>query len=291
MPVLLLLLGVATTAAGLVLVASGVSLRDSTFDAEVATPGTIAAVGGLILIGLALAVRVLQRIESALAAQPMPHAVGESTAAAAVANATNAAQADVRLPFPANSPSPPSPPEQPVSFPSAATPTTAPAADDAALEQLRAKFPTLARLDSASVITTAPAPGVHAAPRVDGEAADIKAAATAAAGRPVPRLDTQSRARGRGAVLQSFWPATPRATRLGSAEQVGAASAAEEPLPATTVPTAEPAAAESVLKSGVVDGMAYTLYSDGSIEAQLSQGTMRFASIAALREHIDSAAS
>ena len=43
----------------------------------------------------------------------------------------------------------------------------------------------------------------------------------------------------------------------------------------------------SVLKSGVVDGMAYTLYSDGSIEAQLPQGTLRFGSITELRNHIE----
>jgi hypothetical protein len=43
----------------------------------------------------------------------------------------------------------------------------------------------------------------------------------------------------------------------------------------------------SVLKSGVIDGMAYTLYTDGSIEAQLSQGTMRFASIEELRTHLE----
>ncbi len=47
----------------------------------------------------------------------------------------------------------------------------------------------------------------------------------------------------------------------------------------------------SVLKSGVVDGMAYTLYSDGSIEAQLPQGTLRFGSIADLRHHIEQHAS
>jgi hypothetical protein len=43
----------------------------------------------------------------------------------------------------------------------------------------------------------------------------------------------------------------------------------------------------TVLKSGVVDGMAYSLYSDGSIEAQLPEGMMRFASIDELREHLD----
>jgi hypothetical protein len=43
----------------------------------------------------------------------------------------------------------------------------------------------------------------------------------------------------------------------------------------------------SVLKSGVIDEMAYTLFTDGSIEAQMPDGTMRFASIEELRRHLD----
>jgi hypothetical protein len=49
----------------------------------------------------------------------------------------------------------------------------------------------------------------------------------------------------------------------------------------------EDQAAVTVLKSGVVDGMAYSLYSDGSIEAQMPEGMMRFASIEELRAHLD----
>jgi hypothetical protein len=61
-------------------------------------------------------------------------------------------------------------------------------------------------------------------------------------------------------------------------------------------PEAEPAAAiqeeneprsVAILKSGVVDGMGYTLYVDGSIEAELPQGTLRFASINELRSHLE----
>jgi len=44
----------------------------------------------------------------------------------------------------------------------------------------------------------------------------------------------------------------------------------------------------TILKSGVVDGMAYTLYTDGSIEAKLPQGTIMFGSVAELRAHIES---
>lgn len=59
-------------------------------------------------------------------------------------------------------------------------------------------------------------------------------------------------------------------------------AASREPAPpadATTVVT--------ILKSGVVDGMAYSLYSDGSIEAQMAEGMVRFGSIDELRAHLD----
>lgn len=52
-------------------------------------------------------------------------------------------------------------------------------------------------------------------------------------------------------------------------------------------PRREPQPEVSVVKSGVVDAMAYSLYSDGSIEAQLPEGTVRFESIEELRAHLD----
>lgn len=63
--------------------------------------------------------------------------------------------------------------------------------------------------------------------------------------------------------------------------------------PAAAMPAAPPATEEdapraaAILKSGVVDGMGYTLYVDGSIEAELRQGTLRFASIDELRSHLE----
>jgi hypothetical protein len=62
------------------------------------------------------------------------------------------------------------------------------------------------------------------------------------------------------------------------------------PVPERPSPPRHDVTAEgevTVLKSGVVDGMAYSLYSDGSIEAQMPEGMMRFASIDELREHLD----
>jgi hypothetical protein len=64
-----------------------------------------------------------------------------------------------------------------------------------------------------------------------------------------------------------------------------AAPAFTEPGP-TSSSRGEPQTV-TVIKSGVVDGMAYSLYSDGSIEAQMPEGMMRFGSIDELRRHLD----
>jgi len=53
---------------------------------------------------------------------------------------------------------------------------------------------------------------------------------------------------------------------------------------------AEPDEGVIVLKSGSIGGMAYKLYSDGSIEAELPDGVLRFASIQELRDHVASGA-
>jgi hypothetical protein len=42
----------------------------------------------------------------------------------------------------------------------------------------------------------------------------------------------------------------------------------------------------TVVRSGIIGGMAYTLYTDGSIEAELPIGTVRFASIEELQDHV-----
>ena len=302
MPVFLLLLGGLTTVAGLVLVGSGLAIRDGTFDTEVLTPGTIAAVGGLLLIGLGLTVRELRRIERALAVQPMPRLArtGEAVAAAGA----DAPDVAVRIPFP---PKPKTDP-QPASTDSAA----APVAEDAAFERLRAKFPTLARAESGPIVESSdvavtPRPPVRAEENVAelrsaatvGRAAN--GAATNGAGGPahvVPRFDVKPRApasvgKAKVSVFNAFWPAAPR--RDGQAAPAHIAAPVPTPVIEPEAPASVSAAGEagaagpvSVLKSGVVEGMAYTLYSDGSIEAQLPQGTLRFGSITALRNHIES---
>src|SRR5437899_5542433 len=76
-------------------------------------------------------------------------------------------------------------------------------------------------------------------------------------------------------TFDDAWPKNERARRAGRG-----------PAPDAAPPRAD-APQVTVLKSGVVDGMAYSLYSDGSIEAQMPEGMRRFASIDELRAHLD----
>jgi hypothetical protein len=93
-------------------------------------------------------------------------------------------------------------------------------------------------------------------------------------------------------TFEEAWPETERAradaglrrsrTPPNPGEESDAAPPPERPA-ARSADTPQ----VTVLKSGVVDGMAYSLYSDGSIEAQMPEGMMRFASIDELRSHLD----
>ncbi|MGD1213018.1 MAG: hypothetical protein ABR973_16930 [Candidatus Acidiferrales bacterium] len=315
MSVFVLLLGVVTAAAGLVLVASSITVR--VVDADLITPGTIAAVGGLVLIGLGLYVRVLQQIEQALAGRS---ALRPGETPDSVATAEPAA----RIPFPPKPKTSP-PPEPAVADAAAASPaaqpspaaepapaaalSVAPAApvaaasttQEGAFKRLRAKFPILVRLEGAAVEgPEVPAPAGATAGDVKKAPAVTRGPTNGAAPtRAAPRLDTRPTPTSDGVRSSAFnavWPATPRrettaaaavaAPVLPPSERATARGTAQESTPAA----AQEAAPISVLKSGVIEDMAYTLYSDGSIEAQLPQGKLHFGSIATLRNHIERSA-
>lgn len=213
MAVLLLLLGAVTAASGVVLVASGVTMRDGSLDLEIVTPGTIATIGGLLLVGMGLAVRELHRIEHTLAMRPMLHPARPDEQGDGDTEVERSHGA-VRIPFPARSKA--SGQSGSVNFAMLAE------ADERVPAVERVKFPNLPRRENGPVV--------------------------------------YARAGVRTTVRNTEVDIEPAAT---------------------------PAAAVTILKSGVVDGIAYTLYSDGSIEAQFPQGPLRFGSIAALRNHID----
>lgn len=289
MPIVLLLLGMVTTAAGLVLIGTGLIPRDGAFQTEILTPGTIAAVGGLLLIAFGIAVREMRRVERLFATRPSSQAARADEAVAAALN--------VAVP----APSLPEPKQEPPALP--VVPAVAePHAEQAIIERLRAKIPNIPRVENGRMSET---PDLSQALRETAgleesftEAKDVAAVARAANGaaslspvRSVPRTEIKPRLtappdKGKVSVFNAFWPTTPGD---GVKEAAPALPAAGGPEPVQTVvaPVAAHATPVSVLKSGVVEGMAYTLYSDGSIEAQLPQGTLRFGSISALRSHIE----
>jgi len=146
--------------------------------------------------------------------------------------------------------------------------------------------------------------GREASATIDGPARNSGSAADTVKGK---RLDFLFRSRStRAEPTEPFVPQWPQhsARELLNGPQVEPAprpAKAEKPVagatpqadgtraPSGPVPSQRPQELRSVaiLKSGVVDGMAYTLYTDGSIEAQLPQGTVRFGSITELRAHIE----
>jgi hypothetical protein len=271
----LLVLGAAITAAGLALVASGVSLQDRVFDVSNATPGIIAFVGGCILIGLGLVVRALARVERALIAKPMLRSgrSGETPADTSTERAS-----EPRIPLP--------------------TEPKGVATDAAALSVA----PSAERIETAPVVDAGDVsllPNEPARSHDENGAADPSlaklngsahtTAARGAAGGPTRPQQPKS------SIFDTLWPKTPRsatASQPAAAKPATVAPAVQvaEPAPSTAPPPAAPAQTSvgvSILKSGVVEGMAYTLYSDGSIEAQLPGGTLRFRSITELRSHIE----
>jgi hypothetical protein len=292
---LLLIFGVVVAAAGIALVDSGVSFEAHTFDPTVITPGIVAIVGGLLLIGIGVAIRQLGRIERALAMGPIAGTVQPGAIVADVAASEQPTANEL-------------PTAPTISFPadSAVESTETPAAPDLPgvaqapmtaagheAERLRGKFPSLLRLENSPMVADVsllPKPPVCADDEVAETAnARVERQAPPSAPAPIlPRIDTAARTSSRPervSNLDAFWP---KRRRPGQAVQ---AAAVESAMPAPTdEPAPEAVRTLSILKSGVVDGMAYTLYSDGSIEAQLPQGTLRFGSITELRNHIEQSA-
>jgi hypothetical protein len=307
--------GAVLSVAGIALAGAGLSLREGTFDASLFTPGIIAAIGGLLLIGLGLVLRTLQQIERTLAARAMPRAV-QMPIAAAAGILDESGDAGV-FAFPPQTKQAPAAVVESTSDdePAHAVAEKTPAAvvestsDDEPAHAVAEKTPDTARFGnrsyppqtkpaaSASNETNAETDTDHFGRRGNGSAAT----------RIPPRLpigarSTSATERSKSSALDATWrKGSPpvRGTQPQPVQNSGApamepqyttAQAAENtsaPPPATAYEEPVPI---SVLRSGVVDGMAYTLYSDGSIEAQLPQGTLRLGSIKELRQHLEQGA-
>jgi hypothetical protein len=258
---------------------SGIPVKEFSFGDTLIGSGATALVGGLILIGLGAAVSQLQKIAELLGARPLARAGQPVEPAVRIGNGPG------RVPFP---PKPKAesrgrPPEMPaVSRPQPKEPAAEPPFGGA--PSLHNPDVPLMAEDEAEQLPLSPreaaAPSRREIPTRDaGGMPDLDEAPPPPSPRPSyfdkmwPSEDRDPPPAPEPAPPPETMPRVPEMDE--EIEPV-----AEEPQDEDLVPVA-------VLKSGVVDGMGYTLYVDGSIEAELPDGTLRFASINELRLHLE----
>jgi hypothetical protein len=296
MSVFMWVVGALITLAGLALVATGAIPHEAMFDSDSLTPGAIALVGGLLLIGIGVTVRELRRIERVLANRPARAVQFEEGQVADLGEASS----QPRIPLP---------PKLTTSTTPAGAVAAALSVEDATSEHLRTKIPALNQGEAEpafpagdpATLSRLPLPPENLKERRESGAKGYSGNG-ATPPRSLPDVEARPRLSGapatpRGRGLNALWPGGQRREQTAAAHAqaavaralpAGGPALASEALSDAVAAPSHKAAAVSILKSGVIEGMAYTLYSDGSIEAQLPQGTLRFGSIAALRDHIES---
>ena len=343
MYVFLLSIGVIATAIGVFTIGFGAPIYEFSLGNTLIIAGTMALAGGLVLIGLAAAVRQLRRIADALPARPVAaRAVRASEPVEQSSPRSSRGAPGARIPFPPRTGAESSGGEQrpfEQRLTGSSTETSAP--EETPSERQRPNIFTATRPPKDGSFATEQESVPLAPTRIPAPSAGRTAPASEPTHEPkFAPLDTLPRVAGSGRGVErkeapsserltepaserrpvsSFdmaWPAEPRTTKpveprpgrpagheivarapkpevqsepkpetRDRDEPVPPMPAREEVTPSSRVPD-EPRPV-SILKSGVIDGMAYTLYTDGSIEAQLPQGTVHFGSIEELRIHLE----
>jgi hypothetical protein len=320
MAIVLLVVGLLVTATGFITIGFGIPINAFSLGNTLIVAGTVAVATGLILIGLAAAIGQLRRIAEALNASGLPRPsarTADSTGTAPTVKAAPAATPAPARPSEAPEPSPPEP-----RLPEPRSPASAAAPAPGPLDWLRAK----PKVGPAATVPLPAAPTPPEPPVLDDDEVSLsprppqrqpspapvnepsvepKVWSPSRGGSPAPRLEQpMPRATPQPEPPKTkddfdlVWPdrgATPAATEPAKPEPLRREP--EMPLPPLPVrprvntpvtprPAPEPRG-PAILKSGVIDGMPYTLYADGSIEAELAQGTVKFASVDALRAHLE----
>jgi hypothetical protein len=259
MSALLYGIGAFALVAGAILVGFGIPINEFSFGNTLILAGTTSVVGGLIVVGLAAVVAQLQRLAGAQATTRVPGRASR--------------------PIEMFEPAAESPPAQ-APLPTKPKPNSVPR-EAASSDLSRQSWPPAEPLpEQASVSSFAPTLRNPYEPpaSVDGEVSisphqPMPAPAPAAADAEKDRQEPHT------AYFDAMWPAETKPTE----SPIDSEAEAE---PHTGRQYNDPRSV-AILKSGVVDGMGYTLYVDGSIEAELPQGTLRFASINELRSHLE----
>ena len=263
MIVMMLVAGIACLLAGLLAIGLGIPVKEFSFGNTLILTGAVAACTGLVVLALWVVVRELQNIarrlgpSETLAAMPRHLALeGDGTSLGRdqyAAEGTDGAAAPWQDQAAARGPR--------SDVPSGPEPAETAAA---AKPKRNLMFSSTSRRERERAQARA----------ADPSASEPRSAPAATSPNAWPKSE-----RSRSAEV----PPQRRSGRAPStfSEPAAGAVGADRPPPSLDQPPV------TVLKSGVVDGMAYSLYSDGSIEAQMPEGMMRFASIDELRSHLD----
>jgi hypothetical protein len=259
MHVILLALGIAAIGAGGAMLGFGIPINQFGLGNTLIMAGTTAIAGGLIVVALAVAVRQLTRIAATLDALDLgsaPASAPEAQPRSGWVDPIPVAMVPVpTAPAPAASTSGQEPseyarePDPP--------PREAPPRELLPREPLQLPQPRIAARGRSAESGSAGNPGNSG-------------------GEPGAPMRLARSSRGEIPLVLS-----PRERSFDRPSEPAAAERRDVARPVER-PRGQPA----VLKSGVIDGMAYTIYSDGSIEAELPQGTMRFTTFDELRVYL-----
>jgi hypothetical protein len=255
-----LALGILAIMVGIAMVAFGIPINEFGTGNTLISAGTTAIVGGFVLLGLWTAVLQLQRLLAVLephaTAPPIGRRLGKASPeperARHYGRAEDAGFAPSREPLLA--------PEEPLD-----------------------REPATARESESPPHRSTWLPE-EPEPR-DTESSDE---------RPLPREQGSSwelfaprpASPARDRSFDAIWPSERTSGEGRETTQIGERSRAEERTSPHGSGSSRGSQSATILKSGVINGMAYTLYTDGSIEAELPQGTLRFGSLDELRDYL-----
>ena len=287
----MLVAGIGLVLAGLLAIGFGIPIKEFSTGNTLIIAGVIGFCTGAIMLGLWMTVRELKNIARRLGAG-VPEARGEAMVRSVLPAAATRDSLPANGGFPAEQPggSGPFSPAAPPAFSPAAPPpwqNEAVLRDHPIPEPMHPEPPSAPKPKRNLLFSSTSRKERERAQARTGEPLPPDLLSSDLRSRPptVPPVET---AEPQPASFEDAWP---RAERARPGEIAPPRRSSRMP-PTLAEANGGPAQIEdqpevTVLKSGIVDGMAYSLYSDGSIEAQMPEGMMRFASIDELRTHLD----
>lgn len=267
---------------GLVVVAFGIPIKEFSFGDTMIVSGAVVSCTGLIMVSLSVVVRELQKVADQLGSRDQLGSEDRFGSGAVAVHHGGVHAEDVRVPIPPGRPIADSPPlaDGGRLAPDPGSDLRAPSV----LSQRRqGQAPDRDRVPAdRDRATVAPVPDAEF-PASSDQPLQSKPRRNLLFASMV-REREQGRAERSGPSMPAVHAPdseTPKpASRPATRGDQPAGASDRNVSPATVSPT-------TVLRSGVVNGMAYSLYSDGAIDAQLPEGVVRFASIDQLRAHLD----